>query len=165
MTDAGHAGWLGWPANLSPAATLFSQMYTAGGSSPFIRGLATNVVGLHLRNHLRCVTSNVLLCVKANYNALVAATPDPVTSGDNNYDEMLYITNLSPLLNSAGFPAQFITDMGRSGVQNIRVAWGDWCNIKGAGYVSLISLLKSYLLKYYSQFRPPAWHKSWVSAY
>ena len=27
----------------------------------------------------------------ANYNALVADTPDPITSGDPNYDEMLYI--------------------------------------------------------------------------
>jgi len=88
-------------------------MYVAGGSSPFIRGLATNV---------------------ANYNALVAATPDPITSGDSNYDEMLYITNLSPLLISAGFPAQFIVDQSRSGVQNIRNAWGDWCNIKGSGF-------------------------------
>lgn len=113
LSDAGHAGWLGWPANLQPAATLFAQMYTAGGASPFIRGLATNV---------------------ANYNALVAASPDPVTQGDPNYDELLYITNLQPLLKSAGFPAQFITDMGRSGVQNLRNAWGDWCNIKGAGF-------------------------------
>jgi len=114
--DAGHAGWLGWPANLQPAATLFAQMFVAGGSSKFIRGLATNV---------------------ANYNALVAATPDPITYQDGvdpNYDEMLYITNLSPLLDSAGFPAQFIIDQGRSGVQDIRVLWGDWCNIKGAGF-------------------------------
>jgi len=64
----------------------------------------------------------------------VASSPDPVTSGDSNYDEMLYITNLAPLLSSAGFPATFITDMGRSGVQNIRSAWGDWCNVKGAGF-------------------------------
>lgn len=40
--DAGHAGWLGWPANIQPAATLFSDMFKAGGSSPFIRGLATS---------------------------------------------------------------------------------------------------------------------------
>lgn len=25
-------------------------------------------------------------------------------------------------------------DQARSGVQNIRVAWGDWCNVKGAGF-------------------------------
>ncbi|KAH7911414.1 glycoside hydrolase family 6 protein [Hygrophoropsis aurantiaca] len=111
--DAGHAGWLGWPANLSPAAQLFGQMYSATGSSPFFRGLATNV---------------------ANYNALTTTTPDPITSGNPNYDELLYIQALSPLLVAQGFPAQFIVDQGRSGQQDLRQAWGDWCNIKGAGF-------------------------------
>ncbi|EGN95647.1 glycoside hydrolase family 6 protein [Serpula lacrymans var. lacrymans S7.3] len=111
--DAGHAGWLGWPANLSPAAQLFAQTYQAAGSSPFFRGLATNV---------------------ANYNALTTTSPDPITQGDANYDELLYIQALSPLLIEQGFPAQFIVDQGRSGVQNIRSAWGDWCNVKGAGF-------------------------------
>jgi cellulose 1,4-beta-cellobiosidase len=27
--DAGHAGWLGWSANIGPAASLFSQIYAA----------------------------------------------------------------------------------------------------------------------------------------
>lgn len=40
--DAGHAGWLGWPANLSPAAQLFANMYSTTGKSPFFRGLATS---------------------------------------------------------------------------------------------------------------------------
>lgn len=111
--DAGHAGWLGWPANLSPAATLFTQVYQNAGSSPFVRGLATNV---------------------ANYNALVASSPDPITQGNPNYDESLYINALAPVIHSAGFPAQFIVDQGRAGVQNIRAAWGDWCNVKGAGF-------------------------------
>ena len=70
----------------------------------------------------------------ANYNALQAATPDPITQGDPNYDELLYIQALGPMLSSAGFPAQFIVDQGRSGVQDIRNQWGDWCNIKGAGF-------------------------------
>jgi len=111
--DAGHAGWLGWSANLSPAATLFAQMYTAAGAPATLKGLATNV---------------------ANFNALSAASPDPITSGDPNYDELHYVNALSPLLTAAGFPATFIVDQGRSGVQNIRTAWGDWCNVKGAGF-------------------------------
>lgn len=111
--DAGHAGWLGWPANLSPAAQLFVQVWTDAGESPFIRGLATDV---------------------SNYNALTTTTPDPVTSGDNNYDEQLYINALGPLLRQSGWDAQFIVDQGRSGVQDIRTAWGDWCNVKGAGF-------------------------------
>jgi len=111
--DAGHAGWLGWPANLSPAAQLFSSLWTAAGSPSFVRGLATNV---------------------ANYNSLSTSSPDPITQGNSNYDELLYIQALSPLLTSSGFPAHFIVDQGRSGVQNIRSAWGDWCNVKGAGF-------------------------------
>lgn len=109
--DAGHAGWLGWPANIGPAATLFTQVYKSSVPNR-VRGLATNV---------------------ANYNALQATTPDPITQGDPNYDEYLYITALGPMLAQDGFPASFVTDMGRSGVQDLRVAWGDWCNIKGAG--------------------------------
>jgi cellulose 1,4-beta-cellobiosidase len=111
--DAGHAGWLGWPANITPAAQLFGQLFQGAGSPSFVRGLATDV---------------------ANYNALVAATPDPITQGNPNYDEMLYINALAPLLTQNNFPAHFIVDQSRSGVQNIRQQWGDWCNIKGAGF-------------------------------
>ncbi|KAF9024347.1 cellulase CEL6B [Hymenopellis radicata] len=101
--DAGHAGWLGWPANLAPAAQLFNQLYVSAGSPQFVRGLATD-----------------------------CASPDPITQGDPNYDEIHYINALSPLLTQ--FPAKFIVDQARSGVQNIRLAWGDWCNVKGAGF-------------------------------
>ncbi|KAI0807694.1 cellobiohydrolaseII [Fomes fomentarius] len=111
--DAGHAGWLGWPANIQPAATLFASLFKAAGSPSFVRGLATNV---------------------ANYNALRAASPDPITQSNPNYDEQHYIDAFGPMLKSAGFPAQFIVDQGRSGQQNLRQQWGDWCNIKGAGF-------------------------------
>jgi len=74
--DAGHAGWLGWPANLTPAAQLFSQLYTSANHPEFLRGLATNV---------------------ANFNALNAVSPDSITQGNPNYDEMHYI-NVSFLL-------------------------------------------------------------------
>lgn len=111
--DAGHAGWLGWPANLTPAAQLFARIYKDAGSPAQLRGLATNV---------------------ANYNALRAASPDPVTQGNQNYDEIHYINALAPALQSQGFPAHFIVDQGRSGVQNIRDDWGNWCNIDGAGF-------------------------------
>ncbi|KAL5511374.1 CEL3_2 [Sanghuangporus vaninii] len=111
--DAGHAGWLGWPANLTPAAQLFAQIYSDAGAPAQLRGLATNV---------------------ANYNALRAATPDPITQGNPNYDEIHYIEALGPALEQEGFPAHFIVDQGRSGQQNLRQQWGDWCNIKGAGF-------------------------------
>lgn len=111
--DAGHAGWLGWPANLTPAAQLFATVYKNASSPANLRGLATNV---------------------ANYNSLTTSTPDPITQGDANYDESLYINALAPLLQQQGWNAFFIVDQGRSGVQDIRQAWGDWCNVKGAGF-------------------------------
>ncbi|KAF8315161.1 cellulase CEL6B [Clavulina sp. PMI_390] len=111
--DAGHAGWLGWPANITPAAQLFGNLLSQAGSNTRIRGLATNV---------------------ANYNSLTTSSPDPITSGDANYDELLYIEALSPLLAQYSFPQHFIVDQGRSGVQNIRNAWGDWCNVNNAGF-------------------------------
>ncbi len=41
--DAGHAGWLGWSANLPPAAQLFASVYKNASSPASLRGLATNV--------------------------------------------------------------------------------------------------------------------------
>jgi cellulose 1,4-beta-cellobiosidase len=111
--DAGHAGWLGWPANLQPAANLFAQVLQSAGTPNTVRGLSTNV---------------------ANYNALQTNSPDPITAGNPNYDEYLYITALAPLLIAQGFPANFIVDQGRSGQQNLRAAWGDWCNVDKAGF-------------------------------
>jgi len=45
--DAGHAGWLGWPANLTPAGQLFAQIYRDAGSPKALRGLATSKRRLH----------------------------------------------------------------------------------------------------------------------
>jgi cellulose 1,4-beta-cellobiosidase len=112
--DAGHAGWLGWAANIGPAATLFANLYTAAGSPAAVRGLATNV---------------------ANYNAWSVTTCASYTQGDSNCDEKRYINALAPLLTSAGFPAHFIMDTSRNGVQpTSQQAWGDWCNVKGTGF-------------------------------
>ena len=44
--DAGHAGWLGWPANIQPAAQLFTEMFQSANSSSFVRGLATSACSL-----------------------------------------------------------------------------------------------------------------------
>lgn len=91
--DAGHAGWLGWSANIGPAATLFGQVYQAAGSPSQVRGLATNV---------------------ANYNAWSVSPCPSYTQGDANCDEQLYINALAPLLTAAGFPAHFIMDTCKS---------------------------------------------------
>ena len=112
--DAGHAGWLGWSANLAPAAQLFSTLYTAAGSPAAVRGLATNV---------------------ANYNAFSIASAPSYTQGDSNFDEKLYVNALAPLLTSQNFPAHFIMDVSRNGVQPTKQqAWGDWCNVVGTGF-------------------------------
>ena len=112
--DAGHAGWLGWSANIGPAATLFASIYSAAGSPKSVRGLATNV---------------------ANYNAWSISSCPSYTQGSTVCDEKTYTTNLAPLLTKAGFPAHFITDTGRNGVQpTSQQAWGDWCNVKGTGF-------------------------------
>ncbi|KAG8909682.1 Beta-glucosidase cel3A [Tulasnella sp. 417] len=110
--DAGHGGWLGWAANQDPAATLFANVYK-GVANNRVRGLATNV---------------------ANYNPLQLTVSDPVTQGNPTPDELSYVRALGPKLTSNGFPAHFIVDQGRSGVEKLRDAWGNWCNIEGAGF-------------------------------
>lgn len=105
------------------AATLFSQVYSSAVPNR-VRGLATNVAG---------------------YNAYSAVTPDPITSGNPNYDEQHYINALAPLLINASFPAFFLVDQSRSGAQNIRNAWSDWCNIWVSGCGILIQLIHPLL--------------------
>ncbi|KAI1631804.1 carbohydrate-binding module family 1 [Biscogniauxia mediterranea] len=112
--DAGHAGWLGWPANLSPAADLFTSVYKDAGSPAALRGLATNV---------------------ANYNAWQIATCPSYTQGNSICDESSYVNALGPLLTSGGWDAHFITDTSRNGMQPTgQQAWGDWCNAIGTGF-------------------------------
>ncbi|KAG8944452.1 hypothetical protein FRC00_010567, partial [Tulasnella sp. 408] len=110
--DAGHGGWLGWAANQDPAAQLFASIYTAVPNNR-VRGLATNV---------------------ANYNPLQLTVSDPVTQGNPTPDELSYVRALGPKLTANGFPAHFIVDQGRSGKEKLRDAWGNWCNIEGAGF-------------------------------
>jgi len=112
--DAGHAGWLGWSANIGPAATMFGDLYKAAGSPAAVRGLATNV---------------------ANYNSWSIATCPAYTTPNPTCDEKRYINAIAPLLTAAGFPAHFITDTSRNGVQPTQQQeWGHWCNVIGTGF-------------------------------
>ncbi|TFL00347.1 cellobiohydrolaseII [Pterulicium gracile] len=111
--DGGHTGWLGWPDNIEPAAKIMAEIYNEAGKPKFLRGMATNV---------------------SNFNALRASSPDPATVPNPNYDESRFIDAFAPALAASGFPAKFIVDQGRSGVQNIRPSWSNWCNLKGAGF-------------------------------
>ncbi|UPX18524.1 Cellulose 1,4-beta-cellobiosidase (non-reducing end) [Ascochyta rabiei] len=112
--DGGHAGWLGWDANIGPAAKLFAEVYKAAGSPRAVRGIVTNV---------------------SNYNAFRIGTCPAITSPNANCDEERFIKAFAPLLQAQGFPARFIVDVGRSGKQPTgQQAWGDWCNVQGAGF-------------------------------
>lgn len=113
--DAGHAGWLGWPANQQPAAQLFASVYKNASSPRAVRGLATNV---------------------ANYNGWNITSAPSYTQGNAVYNEQLYIHAISPLLTQQGWSnTYFITDQGRSGKQPTgQQAWGDWCNVIGTGF-------------------------------
>ncbi|KAH9901712.1 carbohydrate-binding module family 1 [Xylariomycetidae sp. FL2044] len=112
--DAGHAGWLGWPANLAPAAEMYASVYTEAGSPAALRGLATNV---------------------ANYNAWEIDSCPSYTQGNTNCDESSYVNAMGPLLAAAGWDAHFITDTGRNGNQPTgQQAWGDWCNVIDTGF-------------------------------
>lgn len=94
--DAGHAGWLGWPANQAPAAQLYAQVYKDAGKPAALRGLATNV---------------------ANYNAWSLSSAPAYTSPNPIYDEQKYVHALAPLLSNNGWDAKFVVDQGRSGKQ------------------------------------------------
>lgn len=112
--DGGHGGWLGWPANLPGAVTLFSDIYKNAGSPASLRGLAVNV---------------------ANYNGWSLSTAPSYTTPNPNFDEKRYINAIGPQLAAAGFPARFIVDTGRNGVQpTAQLQQGDWCNVIGTGF-------------------------------
>ncbi|KAL4868340.1 hypothetical protein BDV12DRAFT_209296 [Aspergillus spectabilis] len=112
--DAGHAGWLGWPANIGPAAQLYASVYQNASSPAALRGLATNV---------------------ANYNAFDIDTCPSYTAQNAVCDEKGYINSFAPQLSAAGWDAHFIVDTGRNGKQPTgQIEWGDWCNAKGTGF-------------------------------
>ncbi|THZ07280.1 glycoside hydrolase [Aureobasidium pullulans] len=112
--DGAHSGWLGWLANIGPAADLFASVYAGAGKPKALRGLVTDV---------------------SNYNGFDLASKPVYTESNPNYDEKHYINAIAPLLTAQGFPAHFIVDQGRSGVQpTAQLQQGDWCNVIGTGF-------------------------------
>ncbi|TDZ33144.1 1,4-beta-D-glucan cellobiohydrolase CEL6A [Colletotrichum spinosum] len=112
--DAGHAGWLGWDANLKPAAELYAEVYKKAGSPKAVRGLVTNV---------------------SNFNGWNLTTAPSYTTPNKQWDESKFHAALTPALKEAGYPANYLLDQGRSGKQPTgRQIWGDWCNIKEVGF-------------------------------
>ncbi|CAG8950762.1 hypothetical protein HYFRA_00002975 [Hymenoscyphus fraxineus] len=113
--DATHGGWLGWPDNLLLASAEFRKVLSMAQNltaKAKIRGFATNV---------------------SNFNPYIASPPANYTADSPSYDELRYVEGLAPLLTNLSLPAHFIIDQGRSGLQNTRQAWGEWCNIE-AGF-------------------------------
>ncbi|KAL0577798.1 1,4-beta-D-glucan cellobiohydrolase cel6c [Marasmius crinis-equi] len=115
--DAGHGGWLGWDANVQPGAQELASAYKGAGSPSSLRGFATNVAG---------------------WNAWSKVPGEFENTSDGQYnhahDENRYVTLFGNALNSAGMPNHAIVDTGRNAVQGLRVEWGDWCNVNGAGF-------------------------------
>jgi len=115
--DAGHGGWLGWDANLQPGAQELANAYKGAGSPKQLRGIATNTAG---------------------WNAWSKNPGEFENSPDGQYnkcqDEKRYVDIFGDYLNRAGMPNHAIVDTGRNGVQGLRDAWGDWCNVNGAGF-------------------------------
>jgi cellulose 1,4-beta-cellobiosidase len=115
--DAGHGGWLGWNDNVKPGAEQLAKVYKAAGSPANVRGFATNVAG---------------------WNAWTKNPGEFEGASDGQWnkahDEKRYVNLFSPALKTAGFPGQAIVDTGRNAIQGLRLEWGDWCNVNGAGF-------------------------------
>ncbi|KAF9264595.1 cellulase [Marasmius fiardii PR-910] len=115
--DAGHGGWLGWNDNVQPGAQELANAYKGAGSPSSLRGFATNVAG---------------------WNAWSKVPGEFENSADGQYnkahDENRYVTLFGNALASAGMPNHAIVDTGRNAVQGLRLEWGDWCNVNGAGF-------------------------------
>ena len=133
--DAGHGGWLGWDANLSmfpiihiyfqiilmlalePGAEGLASVYKAAGSPKQVFGIATNVAG---------------------WNAYSQSPGEFASASDAKYnkcqDEKTYVNTFCPLVKTAGMPCHAIVDTGRNAVTGLRLEWGDWCNVDGAGF-------------------------------
>jgi cellulose 1,4-beta-cellobiosidase len=115
--DAGHGGWLGWDDNLDPGAEELAKAYKAAGEPSQFRGIATNVAGW---NQWDMEPGEFSDTSDAKYNSC--------------QNEMSYITTFGASLEAAGMPNHAIIDTGRNGVSGLREEWGNWCNVKGAGF-------------------------------
>lgn len=69
----------------------------------------------------------------SNFNPYVAKLRAAYTEYSHSFDESHYVDSLVPFLIKALLPTQFIVDQGRSGLQNSRKKWSEWCNVK-AGF-------------------------------
>ena len=96
---------------------MISGVYTSAGSPSQVMGISTNVAG---------------------WNAWSANLGEFAGASDGQYnkcqDEKRYVAAICPLITADGMPCHAITDTGRNAVQGLRLAWGDWYNVNGAGF-------------------------------
>ena len=96
---------------------MLASAYKAAGSPKQVFGVASNVAG---------------------WNAWSKTPGEFEGASDAQYnkaqDEKRYVSLFAPALATAGMPNHFIVDTGRNAVQGLRLAWGDWCNVNGAGF-------------------------------
>jgi hypothetical protein len=83
-----------------------------------------------------------------------------------DFDEQRYVNALAPLLTAQGFPAHFIIDQGRSGVQpTSQLQQGDWCNVRSLLFSSVLLgsfvIVADTLLGDQYGLRYPSHHKHW----
>ncbi|KAJ3143186.1 hypothetical protein HK100_003864 [Physocladia obscura] len=132
--DIAHGGWLGWPNNLSGIVPIMQSVLTAAVAlnpavSSAVRGFATNVA-----NYSPTHANGVAPVVGAT---LSPGTYNGVTyeeyEGNPAIDETTYVQLLTEAFAGTGLPANFVIDTSRNGRAGIRDAWGDWCNVNGAG--------------------------------
>jgi cellulose 1,4-beta-cellobiosidase len=100
-----------------PGAKELATVYKNAGSPKSVRGIATNVAGW---NAWDLSPGEFSKATDAQYNKA--------------QNEKKYIELFSPELKSAGMPGQAIVDTGRNAVTGLRLEWGDWCNVNGAGF-------------------------------
>jgi cellulose 1,4-beta-cellobiosidase len=111
--DAAHAGWLGWPDNMTKISNIFRDVLAAAGGADKIRGFATDT---------------------ANYTELHAQTELYDYQYNPCHDELTYVQKLTDALAQMGIANKgFMIDTSRNGLGGIRHLWGSWCNVHGAG--------------------------------
>jgi len=96
---------------------MLSSTWKAAGSPKQVFGIATNVAG---------------------WNAFSKSPGEFAGTSDAKYnkcqDEKTYVNTFCPYVTKGGMPCHAIVDTGRNAVTGLRLEWGDWCNVNGAGF-------------------------------
>jgi cellulose 1,4-beta-cellobiosidase len=133
--DAAHSGWLGWDNNREKAVKVWKQVLKLAGGVDSIRGFATNV---------------------SNYTHLSNRDGAALEPTDPCYNELIYVKKLYFSLKDHGIKDKgFIIDTSRNGKGGIRKAWGNWCNIKGAGLGERPQAAPAQFVDAYFWVKPP----------